>query len=441
MEEALVSYGTLNSEFLLLGLPTWCLMQGSFGILYKLVDTQPEGFDISTYVMTSLTLGNIFALYFGNTHQKLLYEKSVEVIACLLVAGLLTGIGLAICWWWTINGTSFPLFVLMFCGGLVSATSNIALFTFVFSPRFLNHKVPGCTAHGEATALNTQGPAGRTTALATGMALGSGFSGLLALTQGQIALSTPNNSASVSDGSGFSVSVFFCILSALYGVALYALFLLWRRGHNRKSSYDDNEKARNDVSGPLLGPSDDDVNLNIYGGGTPVVEALSTTELQLMALLVFTGMMGFGVVPSVISGVCGKFRHGSNTGLLFATCIACVGDPFSRALTSWVYLQTLSQLVAMATLCAALTAALLVLFALPGNSEVFGGLDGAALPASLYVAFTFCFGFLNTSAFVYINHGDSADKQRLSRLASMAMQAGAFCGAVVMFIFVITDVL
>jgi hypothetical protein len=438
----------MNREFLLLGLPTWCLMQGSFGVLYKLVDTQPEGFNISTFMMASLTLGNVFALYFGYSHQKLLYERAVEVITCLLITGLLTGLGMSACWWWTVDGVSLPLFVLMFCSGLVSATSNIALFTFVFSPKFLSHKPPTCTKHGEATSLSTQGPAGRTTALATGMALGSGFAGLLALTQGQIALSTPHNASSIADGSGFTVSMFFAVLSMLYVVALYALRLLSQVGRVQKYS-DDSSKAEEGISQALLDPAGAHVEEQAATTDSPKAATLVPAERQLLALLVVTGLMGFGVVPSVISGVCGKYQHGSNSSLLFATCMACVGDPLSRMLTSWVRLETLMQLVGMAACCGAMTLALLALFVAPEDSAVFSGRHSAALPAVLYIAFTFCFGFLNTSAFVYINHGGSgggsadsdSDKQHLSRLASMALQCGAFCGALFVFAFVVTGVL
>jgi hypothetical protein len=376
------------AAFLLIGLPTWAVVDGTWALLSQLADVLPEGYSISAYLMLSLTLGNILPLVAGYVLTKASRSFLRHLILLVLTLGGLNSLLLAVFWQnvVTIYGVqvSLALFILFFVVGACSSTSNVTHYVFVSTY-----------------------DASNTTSLALGMGLGSMVAGVLAIAQGLALVQV-----------GYSASLYFASLALLYIPAIYSLKKCTIEG---EVVIDDRESlVKVEPSTPFH--SQDFLRANI-----------STFFLQ-----VLTCSLGYGVVPALISYACGRFSD-RQTVLLLATGIAAVVNPWSRLLTDYYRIETIEGLW-QAALCLLLLSLGLVLCAsLPPSLPLFQE-AGGVVPVTLYVLFGNLFGYINTCMYRFIKtHTPPHNVHHAYRWFGVASQTGALLGSVIAFIYVASD--
>lgn len=378
-------------KFLLLGLPTWALVDGTWAVLAQLAETLPAGYNISSYLMLSLTLGNVLPLVIGTILRKYSTQRIGHVIQFILTIGFLAGVFMAVFWDYTVpvhgGRESLPLYFLFFIVGACSSSSNVTHFTYV--------------SLYEAT---------NTTALATGMGVGSMLAGILAIVQGFALLQY-----------GFSVSIYFLVLALLYLPAMASLYSLSKR-YGSEFLQDSEQILKPDVEA-----------LTIYSEAQFLQDNMFVLVLQFLI-----SSLGFGVVPAIISYACGKFNNPSVV-LLLATGIASVVDPVLKAATAFVLIKTIPGLLFATVILFAICSGLLVCACMDPNSTLYEG-SGGALPIILYIVFGGLFGFTNTSIFRYFKENVPSNcVQHAYRYGGIAAQTGALIGSLLTFCLIITD--
>lgn len=380
--------------FAAFGIPTWALVDGTWAVLSQLADVVPEGYSVSAYLILALTFGNILPLIigFGLNHSSSLVLKNI--IISILITGLVTGILIGILWDTSleVSGSriSVPLFVLFFVVGACSSSSNVTHFTFV----------------SHSNAYNTS-------ALATGMGLGSMLAGLLALLQGLLLLVY-----------GFSVEIYFIVLALLYIPAIIAFGVLQ---NNYKEDLLHEENFLN-----ALVQEECDI---AYDERDFLLQYNHVLFLQLM-----NSGLGYGVVPAIISYSCSKFNNRSLV-LLLATGIAAILDPIFKALTNYIRINTFKGLQKATLVLLLLTSGLILCASLPSSSKLYQG-AGGIFPVSLYLCFTSLFGFSNTCVFRYFKDEIASNCVHHSyRWSGIASQSGALIGSLLAFTIVISNVL
>ena len=127
--------------FILFGIPTWILFNGTWAGLSQIAVKVPEGFDISSYLTISSMCGNIFPFILGNCYlQNASPQALVRVINIILIIGFIGGIFVCVFWDYSVTAfgkeLSIPLFALFFVIGSVCASSNVTHFTFVSKFRY-----------------------------------------------------------------------------------------------------------------------------------------------------------------------------------------------------------------------------------------------------------------------------------------------------------------
>lgn len=508
-------------EYLYLGIPTWCLVNGTYGILYILVDRQPEGYTMSSYLVLCLTLGNIVAVYSGLFCEAFLYKYLTNIIFALLWFGLTTSSVLALFWHTTVGNLSLPLFLCFFFAGACAATSNVVLFIFVSMQMMASSNEEtdsdcskSCTSKSdaiqtdadftvqsdEASDRNSNSSNGEksnetggetaneTVLLATGIGLGTMTSGLLVLFLGLVL--EPYSHIPINT----LISLFYVALAVIYARAILAFYriLSWNSETNVKAlqskiAVDDKVSATKGVK------VDVGVNTSFYNVLTSrssrcsddhsdcynqllagvedeeskhrplqIPKKLPCIHRNLLILMFVTGVMGFGIIPSIISTVCALFSS-PNSVLFYATSLGCLMDPFGRMHTHYYQLRSINEFYVTFGLISAVTGTMLLFLCLPSDNPVFHSGIWCALPAVLYIMFIYLFGFLSTSVFNYINDShrgelyiidragadevsdlvhlltDPADHDHkqtihdLSRLCSVALQGGALVGTFASF--------
>lgn len=368
--------GTVLSSALL-GLPTWMVVDGVWASLSRLADELPEGYSISAPLVLALSLGNMFPLVLTAVGSHLLEDRKslTAIIYAILVTAGTVCVMLSLFWNVSVplsphTRASVPLYFLFFVAGSCASCSNVTHYVAV-----ANHK-PICT-----------------TSLSAGMATGSLCSGLLSIL---LYYTAP----------GSCVSIFFMLLAPFFAVGAFGFTMLNRLVTEAVPYVEQTKRASDDMSGTssLIADDYDDV----YGGGK--ADPLSFDYLKedqnpqevierLLILLFLNGMMGYGIVPSVISTVCGRFLS-RETVLLFATSLACVMDPIGRWTTAYVRFASLLHfyVATFFLLCIAIT--LVILAVIPREaSPLFSHAAGGVVPASLYIFFVTCFGFANTCTY------------------------------------------
>ena len=423
---------------MLLGLPTWGLVNAIYGIMFHLVKSQPEAYSISAYVTLALSCGNIVSIICSLLYKDILYAHTATIVRNLLVLGLASGSLLAIFWSLSINNASIPLFLLVFLIGISSTGLNISMFTLIYSPQ-LNQKL---TSSSEVDNEESS----HISSVATGMGLGSMMSGLLALILGNTGGDLLEHRAS------YLISIYLAVITLQYLPSLYVLYKYTSvPTHTRSGSfggvmYDpiiqsswrssspagdtdpgvgrDKDKHENHPTSPSRKTSPH-----------PGVQVTLDREEQWLLLLIFgSGLMGFGIIPSVISSVCGRFHHSGSISLLYASTVGCLIDPVSRAATHHFHLQSLLQFGMLFTVSCSITCVLLILLGLPGSNPLFQSRTLCYVPAVLYVLYIASFGYFNTCVYIFINQRRPAGEQQpISRLVGISLQSGAFLGSVVMF--------
>lgn len=149
-------------------------------------------------------------------------------------------------------------------------------------------------------------PAESTTALSTGCGLGSLIAGMLAILQGSV--------------EGFSVMSYYLILSSLYIPAFVALYFISKDSIYQTNPSHEFDIVLNDESESKFSilPSSDDNLFQKEKEKTFISDNMST-----LFLLSVNAFLGYGLVPSLISLACGKFKH-KTTVLLYATSLAAI---------------------------------------------------------------------------------------------------------------------
>ena len=398
--------------FILLGVPTWALIDGTWAILSQLSDVLPEHYKISSYLILSLTLGNLIPLGIG---YKLRECSSAQLYLCIkviLIIGLITGIFMSVFWNYSIRlsssttPSSLPLYILFFVMGTCSSGSNITHYTYVstFIPE-------------------------NTTFLSTGMGMGSCISGSLALMQGLLL-----------NRLGFNISLYYVVLAMLYIPALMSLASL-ERSKVAMSSID--HKSFLD-SGYLR---IENADLSNHQSDSRMEEVSTAQQMDpvkqnwILFLQFLNASLGYGLIPAMVSFSCSRFRMQS-TVLLLATSISAILDPLFKGLTNYVRIKSMEGFLYASTTLFSLGISLILCALLPEDSDIYRSPSGGALPIILYISFCGLFGYTNTSIFRYFKDTCSpALIQHAYRRCGISCQTGALVGSLTAFVVVITDAL
>eukprot|EP00981_Chlorochromonas_danica_P000737 scaffold167_cov168-Ochromonas_danica.AAC.4 len=322
------------TSFLLLGLPTWVVVDGTWSILSQMADELPEEYSISAYLMLALTLGNITPLVAGYLLKRSTQDHLRKLIIYILALGGLDS--LLLTWFWNsvveVNGKemSLPLMALFFIIGACSSTSNITHYMFVstFQPS-------------------------STTALSLGMGLGSMLSGILAILQSLVLVNY-----------GFSVSFFFLTLASLYLPAIYVM------NKPRHSSVQHSGGTYIPVDVENLLPE----TILPFHEGNFLKEYFAILVIQ-----VISSSLGYGFVPAMLSYSCSKFEN-KGLVLVLAGGLAAITNPWTRLLTDYYRLTTIQELWYAVIFLVFLTIVLLLCAFLPSSSSVYSASAGGALP-------------------------------------------------------------
>lgn len=153
----------------------------------------------------------------------------------------------------------------------------------------------------------------------------------------------------------------------------------------------------------------------------------------------FNSSLGYGLVPSIISSVCGKYSRGSAI-LLYATGITAVVDPFSRALTNVARFKTTPAFFLASGCLGCLSLALVTILCLPPSTPLFKGSGFGTVIA--YVGFNALNVFTNTCIFRFIKeHAPDSQVQACYRRGGIFSQSGALVGTAISFAVVVSGVL
>ena len=440
--------------FILFGLPTWALVDGTWASLSQLAEHLPEGYNISAYLILSLTLGNIFPILIGyimeKSHSQILL---VRLIYFILVTGFITGILMGIVWEYsvTVSGTaiSLPLMLLFFIVGACSSSSNVTHYMYVstYLPR-------------------------NTTDLGTGMGVGSMISGILGILQGVWLINY-----------GFSTTIYYITLSLLY---LPAMLSFYRLKTSKSNDMTESKKIRESAS--LIANLESNPFSSFQESSSSSVsdiqfvskenllkekyQSFFTSYFPILLLQLTNSALGYGFVPALISYACGKFPN-ANTILLFSTGLSAIIDPCFRFFTNYYRFRTFQQLLIASAVLVGLALGLIICSSLSPSSSFYTNNNGC-LPVLCYISFNSLFGFTNISIFRYFKeeailvnlttasstvrhqpqkandlnaHGDTEEKeesldyrvQHAYRYIGIASQAGALLGSILAFSLVVSS--
>ncbi len=427
--------------FVIFGLPTWALVDGTWSSLSQLADRLPEGYNISAYLILSLTLGNIFPIAIGYALEKFFSPSLLEnLIYWILTIGAFTGILMGVFYDYSVSvggsDVSLPLCILFFIVGGCSSSSNVTHFTYV-------------------STFSAQS----TTALGTGMGFGSMIAGILGILQGVWLIDY-----------GFNTTIYYIVLSVLYVPAMYSFYQL---NHHYALSPNTSKHEissflgvveENPVSSPILTNQD-----HQQPRASPEITHYRNSKersksshfiwqyAHILSLQAFNSSLGYGIVPALISYACGKFPN-ANTILLFATGTAAIVDPWSRFCTNFYHLNTYKQLLYASSVLFFLALGLIICSVIPPSSSFY--IEGNSfLPVVLYICFNALFGYTNISIFRYFKEKASitssssssetnpnnlqqiSDKQiqNAYRYSGVASQVGALLGSILAFSLVVTN--
>lgn len=384
--------------FALVGLPTWALIDGTWALLSQLADRVPEGYNISAYLILSLTLGNIVPLASNSLLKSMSLHELRVVMGCILGVGFSCGIGMSLLWHVTVDvaghGHSVLFCLLFFVVGACSSTSNVTHFTYV---------------SGYAS--------NETTALSTGMAVGSMLAGVLGILQGAFL-----------EQVGMTITASYVVVASFF---LPGLILLWSKASLvMPDTWGEDshpllleEGATKSESCPEDVPSDVDVH---------------SLHKSLLLLQVCNCAFGYGIVPSLISPVCSRFSS-SSTVLLLATGTSCILDAICRAFTAVRPVDSPRGIRVFSAGLYVMASALIAAMALPSDSRLLTAPYGGAYAVLLYVGFGVTFGYINLSVFLYIKkHTPPEAVQEAYRWAGVMSQAGALGGSLLSFLLVVS---
>ncbi len=391
--------------FLLFGLPTWALVDGTWAALSQLADNLPEGYDISAYLILCLTAGNVFPLIIGYFLHDATISTMSMLIKGILVMGFITGILMCSLWSYTVpiggDEYSVPLYILFFLVGACSSTSNVTHYTFV------------------STYI-----ASNTTALGTGIGIGSMIAGLLGILQGLVLINY-----------GFTVSYYYLILALLYIPALYSFHHLHTA--TTKPAKADEETLESTGMEIMLTSTTTETSSSSapFHTFTFLYEYRHILSLQLM-----NASLGYGMIPAIISYACGKFTD-ANIILLLATGISAMIDPWFKSLTYYVRWEDYQSLQGATVMLIFLTLGLFLCASQPSSSALYTSSAAGVLPIFLYVSFNSLFGFTTISIFRYFKEHTKQKEHIVHayRWNGISSQLGAMIGSIFAFALVISN--
>jgi hypothetical protein len=420
-------------SFFVLGMPSWALVNGTWAALASLAENVPEGYNISAYLILSLTLGNFLPFYLGQKSYLFSKRELAKVMYAIQIVGFTAGILMAFFWDDSVTIGSYelslPLFLLFFVVGACSASTSVTYFTYVakYSPL--------CTTY-----------------ISTGMGAGSFLAGLFALVQTNLFPAKKY------------VDVLFGLVSCMFIPAFVALFVLEQEDIAREAAVKVHavvSSPKFGVVSPLKGPKspksakdavikkrivdsvdfdgDNDVEESI---DTYVEDDANTRHLNKfeewnvvranLSLLIFVGIasfLGHGLVPTIISSVAGRFKKSALT-LSFATGEAAMVDPIFRFYTAYFRFESLTQIHRATYMLIFLSLCMLSLQFLPSTFVLFTDPLGGLSMVTLNVLFVTLFVFTNTSSFLYFKENVP---ERLIGYAykwnGLSIQIGAVAGS------------
>mmetsp|Transcript_21016 Transcript_21016/g.30341 ORF Transcript_21016/g.30341 Transcript_21016/m.30341 type:complete len:423 (+) Transcript_21016:99-1367(+) len=412
---------TQHTLFVFLGLPSWALVDVTWSLLSQLASHLPESYAISVFLVLALTIGNTIPLL-SNTFLKAASQNQVRaVIYGILSTGFTCGVLISLFWHQTIpigsHRYSLIFYALFFIAGACSSTSNVTHYMYV------------------AKYSSTE-----TTALSTGMALGSMTAGILGISQGLFLCSV-----------GMSITHVYITVALLYLPAIFSLNLMHAPTDNGLES-PDSPLLSDHVGLSHASPTHGDDKLIMDSACTVVrrgiiasvdsqsqrSESIWGHHSTLLYVQAGNSFLGYGVVPSLISPVCSRFSS-PYTVLLLATGLLCALDPACRALTALRPLRTQRQVFYASAILASLAMCLIITLAFPSSAPPLSSPYGGALPVLLYVSFGVGFGFTNTSVFILLKSLVPPDEvQDAYRWTGIVSQTGAMMGSFLSFILVIS---
>ena len=264
---------------------------------------------------------------------------------------------------------SIIFYLLFFIVGTCSSTSNVTHFTYVSV--FTSNE---------------------TTALSTGMAIGSMLAGFMGILQG-----------TVLGNVGMGIDANFFLAAALY---VPAMCLIWSRAAIiLPMSGGDDDVLESDMSShaallghdnvdseDMINESDDNrenINEVMFKkvekcDKEDIDEAIHNRFKSLLTLQLLNCSLGYGVIPSLISPICSRFSS-SSTVLLLATGLYCILDPICRAFTAVRPIKTVNGITIFSCFLYFMAAALLVTLTLPGDTYLLTSSGGGVYPVVIYV--------------------------------------------------------
>jgi hypothetical protein len=370
--------------FLLFGLPTWALVDGTWSSLSQLAESSPEGYGIAAWLIFSLSLGNVFPLILGYTLEK---SQSPEIlkrcIYMIMVLGFIAGMLMGVFWKETFtiqsNNYSVPLLMLFFIVGACSSSSNVVHYMFASS------------FHASHTSF-----------LGTGMGLGSMISGLLGILQGTWLIDY-----------GFSTTSYYITLSLLYIPAGISFYYLQKKRELMRSCDDAKDKkplllhsqpfsvvaSVNTIEGSFLPthcPRERQFSINPARNR----QRFFSSFYHILLLQCCNSVFGYGISPAFVSYACSKFPD-SNTILLFATGLGAIIDPVCKFATNYYRFSTFPQLLLGSCFVFLFSFGLIICSVLPRNSSFYNSDIVGMIPILCYTGCNGLFGFTNLSVFRY----------------------------------------
>lgn len=434
-------------KFFVLGIPTWSMVNATWVLLSELARVLPEGYNISAYLVVSLTLANVFPLGFGYLLYSLDDHALRQVIIIMNTIGFVAGILLSFVWDWEFSiGSNFhlslPLLFIFFIISAVSASSTVADWKFV--------------AEFSSTC---------TTYLATGMGLGTLSAALTTLV-----MSTFATDRTV-------VRLVLIVVSFFYVPAI--LFMPTpeeeKHGYQIIQNTDDYEEAQEDRTHsstntdnvtntdlqpvPILledynrklgsGSSADCSSDNGYGhrskeGDSEVKHTEAWFIRKYLNILILQGLasgLGHGLVPSLVSTVCGRFQN-AHTTLSLATGLSAVMDPMCRFLTDFYHTPNVAGIAVNTSVLVMLSLLMVLLAVVPTSAAIFSLAWGGVVPVLTHVSFISLFVFTNTSVFLVLK-GLIPDSciGHAYKWSALSVQIGAVIGTVISFTFLLLGLL
>lgn len=412
MGSASTAAGCLTpAAFLVFGLGSWITINGIFIESSFLVQKLPEGYNLTTWIVVALQVGNLFVLLLLKPFFRATGLSLGAASACLLLLGCCSSVFLSVFH----NSTAYVfhaersvgLLVLTFFCGFVSCASSV-----VFYP------------------LAASYPRSRTTALAVGEGLSGSVAGVMGLLQQHL---EPQNHLAFSSTSYFTLVAAVCIVAlGALGVLLFHPVPIAERSEATPpacgcqpvelgacADSTDTEEPSNVMSSE----SQDEQQLTARTARFRELGSMSEMfQFKGVFLTLFLGSaLSFGLLPSLNPIACLAYPNGQEA-LLWSNVMVYGFDPISRLAAAFLVFRRFDALI----LVFSAAAALVVVIAAHKEAPPGGGW----LPVLGNTLFAAVFSYARTVGFLVLKDEGGAAVEPLYRAAGISVQAGSFCGSV-----------